>query len=199
MGQCCTRQNISNESMLDFTSVFFKNIDEKNKIEEIKLNLESKEFDTNIFNDNINSLILYFEKSLNVKVKKFTFVEIYNINVFHQENYTNTKYLLYDLRTNSEQRENFLKKMKRINYHNEEIKVMSNNRKNNFKNFLNKENIIIIFSPDFFEKENNEESKEIISNFLNLKIEISINILNTNLKEDSLSPFTKKIILFLKN
>ena len=199
MGQCCTRQNISNESMLDFTSVFFKNIDEKNKIEEIKLNLESKEFDTNIFNDNINSLILYFEKSLNVKVKKFTFVEIYNINVFHQDNYTNTKYLLYDLRTNSEQRENFLKKMKRINYHNEEIKVMSNNRKNNFKNFLNKENIIIIFSPDFFEKENNEESKEIISNFLNLKIEISINILNTNLKEDSLSPFTKKLYYFLEN
>ena len=76
MGQCCTRQNISNESMLDFTSVFFKNIDEKSKIEEIKLNLESKEFDTNIFNDNINSLILYFKKSLNVKVKKFTFVEI---------------------------------------------------------------------------------------------------------------------------
>ena len=199
MGQCCTRQNISNESMLDFTSVFFKNIDEKSKIEEIKLNLESKEFDTNIFNDNINSLILYFEKSLNVKVKKFTFVEIYNINVFHQDNYTNTKYLLYDLRTNSEQRENFLKKMKRINYHNEEIKVMSNNRKNNFKNFLNKENIIIIFSPEFFEKENNEESKEIISNFLNLKIEISINILNTNLKEDSLSPFTKKLYYFLEN
>ena len=86
--------------------------------------------------------------------------------------------------------------MKKINYLHEDIKNMSEDKKNNFKRFLNNHIIIIIFPLEIFEKKN-EETKDIIVNLFSLKIDISINLLNTNLEENSLSLITKKLYEFL--
>ena len=55
--------------------------------------------------------------------------------------------------------------MKRINYLQEEIRLMSLDKKNNFKRYLNNHIIIIIFPSNSFENKKIEESKELISKF----------------------------------
>ena len=200
MGACCTRQNLSKDTILDYTSVFNSNREEKNKEnDEWNLNYESNIFDSNSFNNNLNNLIIFSNENFDVKIKKISFIEIYNITLLYQENYTNSKYLLYDLRPTNKQLENCLKKMKRINYLQEEIRLMSLNKKNNFKRYLNNHIIIIIFPSNSFENKKIEESKELISNLLNLKIDININFLNTCFEENSLSPFSQKLNEFLDN
>ena len=116
-----------------------------------------------------------------------------------KENYTTCKYLLYDLRPFALQKENYLKKIKRINYTNDEINNLSIERKNNFKRFLNNHIIIIIFPSDNFVNDEKKEYLNIISNLLNLGIDITINFLNTSLKENTLSSYTQKLYDFLDN
>jgi hypothetical protein len=196
MGACCTRQNFAKDTILEYTSDFFSKRDDNNVEEEWNLNLDSNHFNSKNFNDYINQLLIYSEDNFNYKIKKVSFSDIYNIALLYQDNYTNSKYLLYDLRPSNQQKENFLKKMKKINYLHEDIKNMSEDKKNNFKRFLNNHIIIIIFPLEIFEKKN-EETKDIIVNLFSLKIDISINLLNTNLEENSLSLITKKLYEFL--
>lgn len=197
MGACCTRNYFAK----DYSSIFFSNNDNDllNEEKEWILNLEPIEFDSNEFNDNIQSLINYIDDNFKTKSYKISFVEIYNMTLLYQENYTTCKYLLYDLRPFALQKENYLKKIKRINYSNEEIINLSIDRKNNFKRFLNNHIIIIIFPSDTFENDEKKEYLNIISNLLNLGIDIKINILNTSLKENTLSPYTQKLYDFLDN
>ena len=197
MGACCTRNNFAK----DYSSIFFSNNDNDflNEEKEWILNLESIEFDSNEFSDNIQSLIFYIDENFKTKSYKISFVEIYNITLLYQENYTTCKYLLYDLRPFALQKENYLKKIKRINYTNDEINNLSIDRKNNFKRFLNNHIVIIIFPSDTFENDEKKEHLNIISNLLNLGIDITINVLNTSLKENTLSPYTQKLYDFLDN
>ncbi len=197
MGGCCTRNNFAK----DYSSIFFSNNDNDflNEEKEWILNLESIEFDSNEFSDNIQSLIFYIDENFKTKSYKISFVEIYNITLLYQENYTTCKYLLYDLRPFALQKENYLKKIKRINYTNDEINNLSIDRKNNFKRFLNNHIVIIIFPSDTFENDEKKEHLNIISNLLNLGIDITINFLNTSLKENTLSSYTQKLYDFLDN
>ena len=189
MGACCTRQELAKDTLLEKSSIFCSYRDEqKNEEDEIsELFLESHQFDINIFNQNINELLLTLRDQIISKTKKISFHEIYNIILLYKENYTNSKYILYDLRSSNNQKENFLKNMK----------LMSNEKKNNFRRFLKGHIIIIIYPNDAFDKKNLNQPIDYILNLYSLKAEIEINILNTNFKENSLSPYTKKLYDFL--
>ena len=199
MGACCTRQELAKDTLLEKSSIFCSYRDEqKNEEDEIsELFLESHQFDINIFNQNINELLLTLRDQIISKTKKISFHEIYNIILLYKENYTNSKYILYDLRSSNNQKENFLKNMRRINYLIDELKLMSNEKKKNFIRFLKGHIIIIIYPNDAFDKKNLNQPIDYILNLYSLKAEIEINILNTNFKENSLSPYTKKLYDFL--
>ena len=103
MGGCCTRNNFAK----DYSSIFFSNNENDllNEEKEWILNLDLIEYDSNDFKDNIPSLISYIDEHFNSKAYKISFVEIYNITLLYQENYTTCKYLLYDLRPFALQKE----------------------------------------------------------------------------------------------
>ena len=199
MGACCTRQELAKDTLLEKSSIFCSYRDEqKNEEDQISdIFLESLKYDINIFNQNINNLLLDLRDQFISKTKKISFHEIYNIILLYKENYTNSKYILYDVRSSNNQKENFLKNMRRINYLIDELKLINNEKKNNFIRFLKGHIIIIIYPIDAFDKKNLNQPIDYIINLYSLKAEIEINILNTNFKENSLSPFTKKLYDFL--
>ena len=129
MGACCTRLELSKDTLLEKNSISCS-YREKNQEDECSdLFLESLKFDNNLFNHNIDNLLINLRDQFLSKTKKITFHEIYNIVLLYQENYTNSNFILYDLRNSSDQNENFLKKMRRINYINDELKSLSNEKK----------------------------------------------------------------------
>ena len=197
MGACCTRLELSKDTLLEKNSISCS-YREKNQEDECSdLFLESLKFDNNLFNHNIDNLLINLRDQFLSKTKKITFHEIYNIVLLYQENYTNSNFILYDLRNSSDQNENFLKKMRRINYINDELKSLSNEKKNNFRRFLKSHCIIIIYPGDVFERKLLNQPIDVIINLYSLKAEIKINILNVSFTENSLSPFTQKLYDFL--
>ena len=156
MGACCTRQELAKDTLLEKSSIFCSYRDEqKNEEDQISdIFLESLKFDYTVFNQNINNLLLDLRDQFISKTKKITFHEIYNIILLYKENYTNSKYILYDLRSSNNQKENFLKNMRRINYLIDELKLINNEKKNNFRRFLKGHIIIIIYPIDAFDKKN---------------------------------------------
>ena len=192
MGICCTRNELTNDEVFsspdnqENSDTLF----DPSKVPELAY--ESNIYDRNTVNDNLQSLITNINKIFLSYIKKINFVELFNISLFYQEDYTNSKFLLYDLRPRSEQQENFLKKMKRINYTYEEIKRMQIDLSKNFKRFINHKTIILILGNS------QERNTSILTLFTELETEISINILNTNLSIKSLSPSTLKLYNFLE-
>ena len=164
MGACCTRQNIIKDETLEF----YSNINqEDNSSDLLNYNIYkiSKKFDNNNYNIILNNIINKIkEKFPNIKIKKITFNDIYNITIYYKENYLNSNYLIYDFRNFEERKENYIKKMKQINYSFEEIKNLNNKKKQNFINFItNKKIIFIIKNIENDNNNNNEEDDDINS------------------------------------
>ena len=106
----------------------------------------------------IHDLIL---SSNNNKINTINRESLWNITKYYGQDFTQSSYILYDLRKKEKKQENFLKKYKCINYNINEIQTFSGNKLHQFKNFIRNKNIIII--P---QNENSEFKK--ISNFIEL-------------------------------
>ena len=193
MGICCTRNETTNDEILNSNSFNRNEPDFSDSARGPELSFESKRYDNNKLNTQLNILISNMSQVLLSNVKKITFIELWNISLLYKDNHTASVYLVYDMRDYQSRKENFLKKMRHINYSFDELKIMPNDKLANFKRFINGKKVIFIF-PD----ENIEQSSEII-NFINgLKSDIFNLFLNSTLEQKLLSPFTNKLFSFIE-
>ena len=191
MGICCTRNETTNEEILN--SFNRNEPDFSDSTRGPELSFESKRFDNNKLNTQLKILISNMSQVLLSNVKKITFIELWNIALLYKDNHTSSVYLLYDMRDYHSRKENFLKKMRHINYSYDELRMMPNDKLSNFKRFINGKKVIFIF-PD----EKIDQSSEIINFISELKSDILNLFLNSTLEQKVLSPYTNKLLFFIE-
>ena len=191
MGICCTRNETTNEEILN--SFNRNEPDFSDSTRGPELSCESKRFDNNKLNTQLKILISNMSQVLLSNVKKITFIELWNIALLYKDNHTSSVYLLYDMRDYHSRKENFLKKMRHINYSYDELRMMPNDKLSNFKRFINGKKVIFIF-PD----EKIDQSSEIINFISELKSDILNLFLNSTLEQKVLSPYTNKLLFFIE-
>ena len=157
MGACCTRQNILKDEILEFYTNTNEEDNSPDLYKNYNLNNTSKLFDNNNYNKYLNTIIVKIKEKYSFnEIKKITFFEIYNITIYYKDNYLNSNYLIYDLRNYEERKENFIKKMKQINYSYVEIQSLNNKKLQKFIKFITNKNIIFIVKD--IEKNNNNNN-----------------------------------------
>ena len=185
MGSCCTTNNERNY--------------------EVKNNFESNESETNNFITNLTKSELKLDQTFSEiseedlelskiinklkylykdKIKVFTEIELINLAIYSKENNNNDNYLIFDMRVSSEQKENYLKKIKHINYTFDQIRnIKKINKYEILQNFIDNKDIIIIsakkyLSPSYKKDKNENEDYTIeicnllyiINNNINFKL-----------------------------
>jgi len=150
MGACCTgketKSDIRNEE-LSWKIFKSQSHTELRRVSAPKIDVE---VDNTFFGYNLNNLIQKFQKDhLNqTKFEKFSMERLWNVHKFYLDDFTNSDYILCDLRENAEKTENFLKKFKKINYSLDELKMLNENQLTRFKKFVNAKNLIFIIKED---------------------------------------------------
>lgn len=194
MGGCCAREVTSKEELVN--SIPYNNDELINgqdnfptekpelKFEEIKLNKTKEESHFEFILNNI-------KKNYKYKTKIITPIELYNLTILYKDNYTQSNYIIFDLRNSAEIKEDFLKKMRHINYTYDQMKKMDDKRKKNFRAFLDDKIIILIISKKYLNSEKdsktNETPFEIVNLFFVINPNIHIYILNTTFNNDTIS------------
>ena len=156
MGACCTREQTAQINELE-NSVHYNAEEIINtgvdylskpelKFEIIKLKKSPEDIQLDLILNNI-------QNSFQIKTKKISLIEIYNLTIYFKDNYTQSEYLLFDMRRSAEQKEDFLKKMNHINYTYKQIKDMKDKKLENFRTFLDNKKIIFIISEKHLSKE----------------------------------------------
>ena len=203
MGACCTREqtqayeilnsvNYSNEEIIN------KGIDSLSKpelkYEIIKLVKTPEEIQLDLI---INTIQNTFEE----KTKKISQIELYNLTIYFKDNYTESEYLLYDQRRSIEQKEDFIKKMKHINYTYNQIKDINGKKLENFHNFLDNKKIIFIISEKYLKKEklNKGTPFEIVNLLFNINDNLNIYLLDSPLIESEMPTIFLKLLSFLSD
>ena len=201
MGACCTREqtqayeilnsvNYSNEEIIN------KGIDSLSKpelkYEIIKLVKTPEEIQLDLI---INTI----QNSFGEKTRKISQIELYNLTIYFKDNYTESEYLLYDQRRSIEQKEDFIKKMKHINYTYNEIKDINGKKLENFRNFLDNKKIIFIISEKFLKKEKLTKGTpfEIVNLLFNINDNLNIYLLDSPLIESETPTIFLKLLSFL--
>ena len=185
MGSCCTTNNERNyevknnfESNESETNNFIANLTKS----ELKLDQTFSEIsEEDLELSKIINKLKYLYKN---KIKVFTEIELINLAIYSKENNNNDNYLIFDMRVSSEQKENYLKKIKHINYTFDQIRnIKKINKYEILQNFIDNKDIIIIsakkyLSPSYKKDKNENEDYTIeicnllyiINNNINFKL-----------------------------
>jgi hypothetical protein len=207
MGGCCTRQaDINLEKNISFQYPEEENL-KINKSVKPELKLERKNSKLNEEEINLLKIINELNLTYDDKVSTITEIELLNLAIYYKESYINSEYLIFDMRKSAEQKEEYLKRIKHINYTYDQIKNIEKiNKLENLKNFIDGKKIIIIIAEYYLNESNNLEGfktvdtfpKELCSHLYNINHNISFKILNSTLTktesklnkfEEYLSPF----------
>ena len=201
MGGCCTREQTQAFEILN--SVNYSNEEIINngidslakpelKYDIIKLVKTPEEVQLDL-------IINQIQNTFKEKAKKISQIELYNLTIYFKENYTESEYLLYDSRRSIEQKEDFIKKMKHINYTYNQIKEISGKKLENFKNFLDNKKIIFIISDKFLQKEKKKQGTpfEIINLLFQINNNFTVYLLDTPLIELEMPTIFLKLVSLL--
>ena len=201
MGGCCAREQTQANEILNSVNysneeIINKGIDSLSKpelkYEIIKLVKTSEETQLELI---INTIQNSFEE----KTKKISQIELYNLAIYFKDNYTESEYLLYDTRRSIEQKEDFIKKMKHINYTYNQIKEINGQKLENFRNFLENKKIIFIISQRYLKKEKPLKGTpfEIINLLFNITKNLNVYLLDSPLIESEIPTIFIKLLSFL--
>ena len=201
MGGCCTREQTQAFEILN--SVNYSNEEIINngidslakpelKYDIIKLVKTPEEVQLDL-------IINQIQNTFKEKAKKISQIELYNLTIYFKENYTESEYLLYDSRRSIEQKEDFIKKMKHINYTYNQIKEISGKKLENFKNFLDNKKIIFIISDKFLQKEKKKQGTpfEIINLLFQINKNFTVYLLDIPLIELEMPNIFLKLVSLL--
>ena len=203
MGACCTREQTQTYEILNSVNysneeIINKGIDSLSKpelkYEIIKLVKTPEEIQLDLI---INTI----QNTFREKTKKISQIELYNLTIYFKDNYTESEYLLYDQRRSIEQKEDFIKKMKHINYTYNQIKDINGKKLENFRNFLDNKKIIFIISEKFLKKEKLTKGTpfEIVNLLFNINDNLNIYLLDSPLIESEMPTIFLKLLSFLSD
>lgn len=155
MGGCCARQqeiNFEAKNSIQYSfeepSRIMKNMSKPElKFEENKLEINEEEIE-------LANIIKTLQSKYKDKVKIITEIELFNLAIYYKENYINSDYLIYDMRSSCEQTEDYLKKIRHINYTFDQIKnIQKIKKESKLKEFINFKKIIVIIPEQYLNKE----------------------------------------------
>jgi len=161
MGSCCTTN-------------YEKNLEVKNNFEHIETetnniiaNLTKSELKFEQINYEISDEDIELGKIINKlkylykeKIKVFTEIELINLAIYSKENSDND-YLIFDMRLSLEQKENYLKKIKHINYTFDQIRnIKKINKYELLQNFIDNKDIIIITAKKYLSPQYKKDKNE---------------------------------------
>ena len=158
MGGCCARQQ---ELYFDKNNCFNYSTDDIIKINPIikpELKLERKKETTKEEEIELSKIINELKKIYKDKVTTISEIELFNLAIYNKESYKNNDYLIFDMRKSSEQKEEYLKRIKHINYTYEQVKKIEKiNKLEILHNFINHKTIILIIPEYYLNSKNNKE------------------------------------------
>ena len=209
MGGCCARQQDMN---FDKMNSFQYSVDDI-----LRLNQDLKpelSFDETKMTNSTNQeediqlikIISNIKNAFKEKVGTISLIELFNLAIYNKESFKNNDYIIFDMRRSSEQKEEFLKRIKHINYTYDQIKKIKNtNKYSKLKSFINNKKIIIIISDYYLNPKNNEENYRkvdeyplILCQFLyDINTSISFKILNFRLSQTDKLSYIKNIEEYL--
>ncbi len=158
MGGCCARQQ---EVFFDKTNCFQYSTDEVIKINSVvkpELKLERKKSASREEEIQLSKIISELKKIFKDRVTTITEIELFNLAIYNKESFINNDYLIFDMRKSSEQKEEYLKRIKHINYTYEQVKKIEKiNKLEILHNFINHKTIILIIPEYYLNSKNNKE------------------------------------------
>ena len=157
MGGCCARQQ---EVFFDKTNCFQYSTDEVIKINSaVKPELKiDRKTNSNEEEAQLSRIISELKKMFKDRVATITEIELFNLAIYNKESFINNDYLIFDMRKSSEQKEEYLKRIKHINYTYEQVKKIEKiNKLEILHNFINNKTIILIIPEYYLNSKNNKE------------------------------------------
>ena len=163
MGSCCT---INYEKNLEVKNNFEQFETENNNaitnLTKSELKFEPIQYEISDEDIELGKIINKLKYLYKDKIKVFTEIELINLAIYSKEKNDNN-YLIFDMRISLEQKENYLKKIKHINYTFDQIRnIKKINKYELLQNFIDNKDVIIItakkyLSPQYKKDKNDNE------------------------------------------
>ena len=188
MGSCCT---INHEKNLEFKNNFeYNEIETNNVITSLaksELRLEQTYYEISEEDIELSKVINKLKYLYKENIKIFNEIELINLAIYLKDNEVNNNYLIFDMRISSEQKENYLKKIKHINYTFDQIRnIKKINKLAILQKFIDNKDIIVISAKKYlnpqYKKDKNENEDytiEICNLLYEINNKINFKILNT--------------------
>lgn len=207
MGGCCARQQ---EVYFDKKNCFQYSTDEIIKIKSVikpELNSDKKKGNIKVEDLQLAKIIINIKNKYKEKIKTITEIELFNLAIYNKESFINNDYLIFDMRKSSDQKEEYLKRIKHINYTYEQIKKIEKiNKLEILRNFIDHKTIILIIPEYYLNPKNDKEGyikvetypEELCNLLYNINDSICFNILNTwfNKSEEQTNKFEEYLSVF---
>ena len=188
MGSCCT---INHEKNLEFKNNFeYNEIETNNVITSLaksELRLEQTYYEISEEDIELSKVINKLKYLYKENIKIFNEIELINLAIYLKDNEVNNNYLIFDMRISFEQKENYLKKIKHINYTFDQIRnIKKINKLAILQKFIDNKDIIVISAKKYlnpqYKKDKNENEDytiEICNLLYEINNKINFKILNT--------------------
>ena len=138
MGGCCARQQDMNFDKINSFQYSVDDIIRVNPDSKPELTYEGNTVSNREEDIQLSKIIINMKNIFREKVGTISLIELFNLAIYNKESFRNNEYIIYDMRRSSEQKEDFLKRIKHINYTYEQIKNIKNTSKyNKLKSFIN--------------------------------------------------------------
>ena len=207
MGGCCARQQ---EVYFDKKNCFQYSTDEIIKIKSVikpVLNFDNKKENIKVEDLQLIKIINNIKSKYQEKIKTITEIELFNLAIYNKESFTNNDYLIFDMRKSSDQKEEYLKRIKHINYTYEQIKKIERiNKLEILRNFIDHKTIILIIPEYYLNPKNDREGyikvetypEELCNLLYNINDSICFNILNSwfNKGQEQANKFEEYLSVF---
>jgi hypothetical protein len=207
MGGCCARQQ---EVYFDKKNCFQYSTDEIIKIKSVikpELNSDKKKVNIKVEDLQLAKIINNIKNKYKGKIKTITEIELFNLAIYNKESFINNDYLIFDMRKSSDQKEEYLKRIKHINYTYDQIKKIEKiNKFEILRNFIDHKTIILIIPEYYLNPKNDREGyikvetypEELCNLLYNINDSICFNILNSwfNKGEEQANKFEEYLSVF---
>ena len=150
MGSCCTINYEKNlEVKNNFEQIETENNNAITNLTKSELKFEPIQYEISDEDIELGKIINKLKYLYKDKIKVFTEIELINLAIYSKEKSDNN-YLIFDMRISLEQKENYLKKIKHINYTFDQIRnIKKINKYELLQNFIDNKDVIIITAKKY--------------------------------------------------
>jgi hypothetical protein len=190
MGACCTGNQTKSNSRDDELYTKGTKNGMLNSLKSQMLPQIEYEIDNSPLSQNLSTFLKTNPLALSMNIAKYSLEQLWNVCKRYLDDFTNSFYILYDLREPSKRQQNFLKKFKMLNYSHEELKMLSNSSKEKLSKYLKNKTLIVIINDE----NNMKPLEEILEILLSLDIKCKVRILTFDLNSKIMENTAKQNI-----